>query len=238
MSKPRFASAARAPGAEASGAPAPAVTPMRSLAQGLETLGEAAGVRLLGLGERLEPLRNLLEALAACGLREARIHLRELVGLALDRRLEVQLRGADRHVGHRVAHLLQEVQVPEGVARLGLRGVAEEPAHVGIALDVRAAREVEVAAVRLRLAGERVLQIAVCLAALQYFRHQPSSGRGRSRSPPSAFLGTIPITRLGGACQLPSRARARMRRTPSGQDAGRAAGALRARGFPRTVAVR
>src|SRR5436309_2627446 len=40
---------------------------MRSLAQGLETLGEAAGVRLLGLGARLEPLRNLLEALAAGG---------------------------------------------------------------------------------------------------------------------------------------------------------------------------
>src|SRR2546428_2699111 len=164
MSKPRFASAARAPGAEASGAPAPAVTPMRSLAQGLETLGEAAGVRLLGLGERLEPLRNLLEALAACGLREARIHLRELVGLALDRRLEVQLGGADRYVSHRVAHLLQEVQVPEGVAGLGLRGVAEEPAHVGIALDVRAAREVEVAAVRPRPARRR--RAASCAGAV------------------------------------------------------------------------
>src|SRR2546430_5496414 len=161
----RFASAARAAGAEASGAPVPAVTPMRSLAQGLETLGEAGGGRLVGLGERLEPFCDLLEALAACGFREAWVHLRELVGLALDRRLEVQLRGADRHVGHRVAHLLQEVQVPEGVAGLGLRGVAEEPAHVGIALDVRAAREVEVAAARPRLARGRVSLFCLWLSA-------------------------------------------------------------------------
>src|SRR5213593_4654210 len=150
--------------------------PMGSLSQSLETLGEAAGVRLLGLGERLEPLRDLLETLAARALREARVHLRELVGLALDRRLEVQLRGADRHVGHRVADLLQEVEVPERVAGLGLRGVAEEPAHVRIALDVRTAREVEVAAVRLRLASERRLQVVVCLGAFESLGHQPSSG--------------------------------------------------------------
>src|SRR5256884_789214 len=175
-------------GAAASGDLTPAVMPMGSLAQGLEPLGEAAGVRLLGLGERLEPLRDLLETLAARALREARVHLRELVGLALDRRLEVQLRGADRHVGHRVADLLQEVEVPEGVAGLGLRGVAEEPAHVRIALDVRAAREVEVAAVRLRLAGERRLQVVVCLAALQSLCHQPSSDGAGSRSPPSSFF--------------------------------------------------
>src|SRR2546426_8423387 len=160
---------------------------MRSLAQGLETLGEAAGVRLLGLGERLEPLRDLLEALAACGLREARVHLRELVGLALDRRLEVQLGRADRYVGHRVAHLLQEVQVPEGVARLGLRGVAEEPAHVGIALDVRAAREVEVAAVRLRLAGGSRLLVSVCFAAPQAFFPPPPPGGALPVAAPYLF---------------------------------------------------
>src|SRR5881409_1955829 len=163
--------------------------PMGSLSQSLETLGEAAGVRLLGLGERLEPLRDLLETLAARALREARVHLRELVGLALDRGLQVQLGRADRHVGHRVADLLQEVEVPEGVPGLGLRGVAEESAHVRIALDVRAAREVEVAAVRLRLAGECRLQVVVRLAALESLCHQPSSGGAESpRSPPSPFF--------------------------------------------------
>src|SRR6059036_1882516 len=198
---------------------------MRSLAQGLETLGEAAGVRLLGLGERLEPLRDLLEALAACGLREARVHLRELVGLALDRRLEVQLRGADRHVGHRVAHLLQEVQVPEGVAGLGLRGVAEEPAHVGIALDVRAAREVEVAAVRLRLAGERVLQVTVCLAALQSFRHQPSSGGPLPVAAPVHF-GNDSYYEAGRSVSTPPGLGRGCTPDRPGQDASRAAGLL------------
>src|SRR5438132_13374004 len=209
---------------------------MRSLAQGLETLGEAAGVRLLGLGERLEPLRNLLEALAACGLREARIHLRELVGLALDRRLEVQLRGADRHVGHRVAHLLQEVQVPEGVAGLGLRGVAEEPAHVGIALDVRAAREVEVAAVRLRLAGERVLQVAVCLTALQSFRHQPSSG-GAAPGRAQYIFENDSYYEAGRSVSTPLAGSGADAPDPFGSGRGSAAGLLRARGFARSVAL-
>ena len=54
----------------------------------------------------------------------------------------------------------------EGVAGLGLGGVAEEPADLGIALDVGDAGEVEVAAVRLALAGEGVLQVLVGLAAL------------------------------------------------------------------------
>src|SRR6184192_1453189 len=178
--------------------------PMGSLSQSLETLGEAAGVRLLGLGERLEPLRDLLETLAARALREARVHLRELVGLALDRRLEVQLRGADRHVGHRVADLLQEVEMPEGVAGLGLRGVAEEPAHVRIALDVRAAREVEVAAVRLRLASERRLQVVVCFAALECLCHHSSSRAGAIPAAAARdLLRTIPIMIMGGACQPP-----------------------------------
>src|SRR5688572_14948815 len=57
----------------------------------LEALLEAPGVRPLGARERLEPLGDLFEALFARGLGEARVHLRVLVGLAGDRRLEVQL---------------------------------------------------------------------------------------------------------------------------------------------------
>src|SRR5436309_4589575 len=171
---------------------------MRSLAQGLETLGEAAGVRLLGLGERLEPLRDLREALAARGLREARVHLGELVGLALDRRLQVLVGRADRRVGHRVADLLQEVEVPEGVAGLGLRGVAEEPAHVRIALDVRAAREVEVAAVRLRLPGERRLQVVVRFAAPECLCHHPSCRAGAIPAAAWSFFGNDSYYDYGG----------------------------------------
>src|SRR5687768_504165 len=60
-----------------------------SAADGLEALGEATGVRLLGAGQRLEPLGHLVEALFAGRLGEARVHLGVLVGLALDGRLQV-----------------------------------------------------------------------------------------------------------------------------------------------------
>ena len=66
-----------------------------------------------------------------------------------------------------IADLLQEVEVAVRVAGLALGGVAEQAGDVGVALDVGPAGEVEVAAVRLRLAGERVLQVVVRLGALQ-----------------------------------------------------------------------
>src|SRR6266852_4771682 len=105
----RAVSAGRAAGPGTSGDPMSAETVTSSEVQRLESLREAAGVRLLGLGERLEPLRDLVEALRSRRLREAGVHLGELVGLALDGGLEVLLRAADRHAGARVADLLQEV---------------------------------------------------------------------------------------------------------------------------------
>ena len=51
-----------------------------------------------------------------------------------------------------------------GVAGLALGGVAEQARDVGVTLDVGDLGEVEVAAVRLRLAGERFLEIRVGLA--------------------------------------------------------------------------
>src|SRR5437763_9648153 len=103
--------------------------------QVLDALGEAAGVALLGPGQRLEPLGDLVEALVAGGAGEARIHLGVLVGLALDGRLEVVLGGADRHTGDRVADLGEEVEVPEGMAGLALGDRAEEGSDVRVALD-------------------------------------------------------------------------------------------------------
>src|SRR3954447_16301060 len=66
------------------------------LAEVVQALLEAAGMRLLGAGERLEPLGDLGEALLARCPRESRVHLRVLVGLTLDRGLEVQVRASDR----------------------------------------------------------------------------------------------------------------------------------------------
>ena len=53
------------------------------------------------------------------------------------------------------------------LTRLGLARVAEQAADVRVALDVRLAREVQVAAVRLGLARERRLEVLVGLGALQ-----------------------------------------------------------------------
>src|SRR5580693_8080334 len=86
----------------------------------LEALREPAGVGLLGPGQRLEPLRDLVEALVAGGLGEAGVHLRVLVRLAFDGRLEVVRGGADWHAGDGVADLAQEVEVAERVAGLAL----------------------------------------------------------------------------------------------------------------------
>ena len=142
----------------------------RSQLMRLEALGEAAGVALLGPGQRLEPLGDLLEALVAGGLGEAGVHLGVLVGLTGDGRLEVVLGGADGHVGDRVADLGEEVEVAEGVAGLALGDRAEQRGDVGVALDVGLLGEVQVAAVGLALAGERLLQVLLGLAAVE-FRH-------------------------------------------------------------------
>src|SRR5437870_13452098 len=103
MSYTRALSAARAVGSRNPADPMSVEPVTSSETQRLESLREPPRVGLLGLGERLEPLGNLLEAFAACGLREARVHLRELVGLPLDGGLEVLLGGADRHPRPRVA---------------------------------------------------------------------------------------------------------------------------------------
>jgi len=53
------------------------------------------------------------------------------------------------------------------MAGLALGDVAEQAGDVGKALDVGAAREVEVATVRLGLAGEGLLEVRLGLAALE-----------------------------------------------------------------------
>src|SRR5690606_9991600 len=59
------------------------------LPEGVEGLLEAVGVGPLGLGERLEPVGDLAEALVPGGLRHARVHVGVLVGLARDGGLQV-----------------------------------------------------------------------------------------------------------------------------------------------------
>src|SRR5262249_38245336 len=80
--------------------------------RGAEGLLKAPGVGLLGLREGLEPLRDVVEALVARLLGHARVHRLVLVRLAGNGALEVLLGVADRQARRRVAHLLQEVEVP------------------------------------------------------------------------------------------------------------------------------
>src|SRR5688500_8841545 len=129
------------------------------LADRLQTLLEAAGMRLLGAGKRLEPLGRLVEALVPGCLGEARVHLRVLVRLALDGRLQVVLGRTDGHAGDRVADLSEEVEVTERMTRLALGDRPEQGGDVRVALDVCLLREVEVPPVRLGLTSERFLEI-------------------------------------------------------------------------------
>src|SRR5262245_20165337 len=145
-----------------------------SAADLLEALREPASVALLGASQRLQPLADLLEPLVAGGAGEPGVHLGVLVGLALDRRLEVVGRRAHRDARHRVADLGEEVEVTEGVARLTLGDGTEKRRHVGVALGVRLLGEVEVAPVGLALAGERLLQVLVGLGAFQLGHGAPS----------------------------------------------------------------
>src|SRR5882672_9393838 len=195
-----------------------------------ESLVEPAGVGLLRLCQRLEPLRELREALVARGLRHARVHLRVLVGLARDRGLQIFLGLADRLARRRIADLFEIVEVSEGMARLRIRGVLEKPRDVREAFDIRDAREVEVAAIRLRLARERLLQVVQALAPFQALtchdvplvwwmvprargsarsgRRAPCGGPG-SRSPGAPSRASAPSATRGAA----RRRRARTPRT-------------------------
>jgi hypothetical protein len=55
--------------------------------------------------------------------------------------------------------------MPEGVAGFSFRRVAEKTAHIGIALDIRNPRKIEITSIRLRLAREGILQVFVTLCA-------------------------------------------------------------------------
>jgi hypothetical protein len=124
-------------------------------------------VGALGLGQRLEPVGDLVEALRARGLGHARVHVGVLVGLAGDGSLQVVAGGADGQAGGGVAHLLEVLQVTVRVAGLAFGGGTEHGSDVVLAVHVGLVCEVQVAAVRLRFAGESGLQVLFGLGALE-----------------------------------------------------------------------
>src|ERR1700757_567212 len=85
-----------------------------------ERLLEAPGMRLPGLGERLEPVGDLVEAFLAGHARHARIEVGVFVGLAGDRGLDVVGGRTDRLAGRRVAHFLEIFEMAVRVPSLAL----------------------------------------------------------------------------------------------------------------------
>src|SRR4030095_7312229 len=104
--------------------------------------------------------------------RHARIHVGVFVGLAGDRDLEVVAGRTDRLAGRRVVHFLEIFEMTVRVPGLGSR--AEHGGDNVEALDVGLLGEIEIAAVRLALAGTRLPQILLRLRSLER-RHLPSS---------------------------------------------------------------
>src|SRR5262249_25676014 len=128
---------------------------------------ESSSVRLLGFCQRLEPVGNLLETFLTSGLGHTRIHIRVLVSFSLNRSLEVQCSIAERKPSRRIPHLLEIVEMTMSMTGFAFRSFAEVTGHFGIAFHIGHLREIEVAPVRLRLAGKGVLQIRMGLCAFQ-----------------------------------------------------------------------
>src|SRR5579883_840261 len=143
-------------------------------AEGVESLLEAAGMRLLGLGKGLEPLGDLIEPFLARRPRHAGIHVGIFMRLAGDGGLEVVRGAADRLAGRRIADFLEEFEMPVRVAGLAYRRRAEHGRDVVVAFDIGLLREIEIAAIGLALAGEGGLQVLHGLRVLQR-RHVSSS---------------------------------------------------------------
>src|SRR5882672_7524337 len=145
-----------------------------SIVERLGSLVEPARMRLFGLRQGLEPVRDLGEALFARGLRHAGIHGLVFVRLAGNGGFQILQRRADRQARRRVAHLLQKLEMAVCVARFAVRRVLEQTGDLRVALYVGNLREIKIAAVRLGLARERVLQVLVRLRSFE-LRHDHSS---------------------------------------------------------------
>src|SRR5580704_3029882 len=119
----------------------------------VEHLSEAAGMRLPGLGERLEPVGDLVEAFLPSNAGHARIPVGVFVDLAGDRGLQIVAGRADRLAAGGIAHLLEIFEMAVHMPGLALGGGAEHRRHVAVALDVGLLGEIAIAPVRLALGG-------------------------------------------------------------------------------------
>ncbi len=80
---------------------------------------------------------------------------------------QVQVGRADRLAGRGIAHGFEIFQMPVRMSGLAFRGRAEYGGDVVVAFDVGLLCEIEVAAIRLALAGESVPEVLGGLAVLE-----------------------------------------------------------------------
>ena len=144
------------------------------LSERLERPLEAAGVRLLGLRQGLEPVGDLFVAFFTRCAGHARIHVGVLVGFAGDSGFEVEVGGANGQTRRGISHALHEFQMAVRVPCLALGGGAEDRGHIVEAFDIRLLREIEVAPVCLALAGKGGLEVFEGLAVCERHRGVPS----------------------------------------------------------------
>ena len=138
--------------------------------QVFERLLEATGMRLLSLGQGFKPVRDFIETFVAGCFRHTRIHVCVFVGFPFDCSFQVVSRIADREPGCRIATIFQILQMPVGMARFTFGGGTENSGYVVVALNVSFLREVEVTAVCLRLARERVFEVLLGLGSFEFCR--------------------------------------------------------------------
>src|SRR6185503_14922054 len=101
-------------------------------------------MRLPGLGERLEPIGDLVEAFLASGACHAWIDVGVFVGLAGDRVLEIVAGPADRLADREIAHFLEIFEMAMRVPGLALGDRAEQRRHVVESLSIGLLREKEI----------------------------------------------------------------------------------------------
>ena len=118
-----------------------------------------------GLRQGFEPIGDLVETFLAGGLGHARIHVGVLVGFARDRGFQIGFGGPHLETGGRVANGFQEFQMAVGVTGLTLGGRAENGRDVVVPFNIGLLGEIQIAAVGLAFAGERVFQVLLGFGA-------------------------------------------------------------------------
>ena len=124
-------------------------------------------MRALGLGQRLEPVSDLVVTFITSIFRHARVHVGVLVRFAGDRCSEVFSRRTDRQARGRVANFFEVFEMAVCVAGFAFSRGAEYCRDVVVTLYVSFGCEVQVATVCLRFAGNCIFKVLLGFAAFQ-----------------------------------------------------------------------